>query len=555
MTGVLRSAVRAGAFVRKEFAEALRQPRLLVTLVLGPFAILVVFGAGLRTADPPFQTLFVAPPEHELAEEVSEFAREQAGRLTVEGVVQDEAAALRQLETGAVDLVVVFPSGVDEKVRANEQGMITMYHNQLDPIEEQAIQLYMLHAVDEINQQVLASVIAEGQEDSEELRDRVTTARERLGSAREAADRGDDGQAAVELAQLRSESAALLLAAGPAAAVMEGVRDQPGAGGNEDDDSLHEVVTRFAQRVEDVDDPDDLDEDGDELDADLEEMETRLAEFESISPEILVAPFGGQVARLAGDAVDLDDFYASAVVVVLLQHMLITLVALSLVRETELGTPELYRVAPLRIGELALGKQVAHIGMGVVVAAVLVLALVFALGVPMLGSWLMLSATLLALLLASAGLGLCVAAVSRSDSQAVQYTMLLLLATIFFSGFTLSLERFIPEVSWVGLVLPATSTRQDTPRSSRHPENSWPTCDSNPTAPRAPRIRSSRDRSRGPSWISRRAEAREGTADCIRLPAGSAHSEGPRCSCTSSSCRSPPSPSAASRTHDRSRPA
>ena len=61
-----------------------------------------------------------------------------------------------------------------------------------------------------------------------------------------------------------------------------------------------------------------------------------------------------------------------------------------------------------------------------------------------------------AVLLASAGLGFCVAAVSPTDAQAVQYTMLLLLATIFLSGLVLSLERFVPQIRWVALALPPT---------------------------------------------------------------------------------------------------
>jgi ABC-2 type transport system permease protein len=39
----------------------------------------------------------------------------------------------------------------------------------------------------------------------------------------------------------------------------------------------------------------------------------------------------------------------------------------------------------------------------------------------------------------------------------VQYAMLVLLASIFFSGFLLSLERFRPLLVWVARLLPVTS--------------------------------------------------------------------------------------------------
>lgn len=449
MRTLFATAIRTLAFVRKEIAEVLRQPRLLVTLVAAPFLILLIFGAGLRDVDPPVRTVFVSPEDQELAGEVVEFAQTQRERLIVEGVTDDEAQALARLRAGDVGLVVVFPAEVAETVREDEQAVITLYHNQMDPIESQAIFLYMQEAVSQINQQVLGTVIAESQTDSEELEERVATARERTQRARTAVDR-DDPSAMLEISRLRADTAALVLAAGPAAAALDGVV------ASEDDESLHGAVGSFNERVEGIEDPDDFEREADDLDRDLAAMESALTEFRSLSPEVLVAPFRGELVRVVGGDVSLSDFYAPAVVVVLLQHLLVTFVALSIVREAELGTSELYRVAPLRTGELVTGKYVAHMIIAAVVAVALVLALVLGLGVPMQGNWLMLVFVLLAVLFASSGLGFCIAGVSRSDSQAVQYTMLVLLATIFFSGFTLSLDRFVRPFDWIGYLLPAT---------------------------------------------------------------------------------------------------
>ena len=36
--------IRISSFVRKEMAEILRQPKLVATLILGPFLILLIFG-------------------------------------------------------------------------------------------------------------------------------------------------------------------------------------------------------------------------------------------------------------------------------------------------------------------------------------------------------------------------------------------------------------------------------------------------------------------------------------------------------------------------------
>jgi ABC-2 type transport system permease protein len=57
---------------------------------------------------------------------------------------------------------------------------------------------------------------------------------------------------------------------------------------------------------------------------------------------------------------------------------------------------------------------------------------------------------------ASLGLGFLISAVSRSESQAVQLSMIALLGSVFFSGFFLPLENFIPYVRGVAYVLPVT---------------------------------------------------------------------------------------------------
>jgi ABC-2 type transport system permease protein len=73
------------------------------------------------------------------------------------------------------------------------------------------------------------------------------------------------------------------------------------------------------------------------------------------------------------------------------------------------------------------------------------------------GDWWSLAGALGALLFASIALGLVVALLANTDSQAVQYAMLVLIATIFLSGFLLSLERFVPTVQSAAWLLPASS--------------------------------------------------------------------------------------------------
>jgi ABC-2 type transport system permease protein len=60
------------------------------------------------------------------------------------------------------------------------------------------------------------------------------------------------------------------------------------------------------------------------------------------------------------------------------------------------------------------------------------------------------------LLLASLGLGLVIATISDSERQAVQLSLLVLLASVFFSGFVLSIDEFTPAVRAIAYALPVT---------------------------------------------------------------------------------------------------
>jgi len=61
------------------------------------------------------------------------------------------------------------------------------------------------------------------------------------------------------------------------------------------------------------------------------------------------------------------------------------------------------------------------------------------------------------LVLASLGLGMLIALVSDSERQTVQLSLLVLLASIFFSGFVLPLTEFSPPVQALARAIPVTN--------------------------------------------------------------------------------------------------
>jgi ABC-2 type transport system permease protein len=170
-----------------------------------------------------------------------------------------------------------------------------------------------------------------------------------------------------------------------------------------------------------------------------------------------VRPFLSEVNPLHVEEMDPTAFYSPGVLVVIIQHLAVTFGALSIVRERNLGITELFKVSPLRMSHIVIGKVIGYFILAGAIGAVTAALVVFAFGVPMLGSWAWLAGVIAILIVASLGLGFVIAAVSTSDAQAVQFSMLALLFTIFFSGFVISLERLVSFVRPIAYAVPATA--------------------------------------------------------------------------------------------------
>jgi ABC-2 type transport system permease protein len=134
----------------------------------------------------------------------------------------------------------------------------------------------------------------------------------------------------------------------------------------------------------------------------------------------------------------------------------VTLVALSIVRERASGAIDRFRSSPMRATEVVAGKVVAFGLLGSFIAAISTWLLVSGLGVPMLGTAAAVALVIGMLLLASLGLGLLISVVSDSERQAVQLSLLTLLASMFFSGFVLRISEFQPAIQVAASALPVT---------------------------------------------------------------------------------------------------
>jgi ABC-2 type transport system permease protein len=179
-------------------------------------------------------------------------------------------------------------------------------------------------------------------------------------------------------------------------------------------------------------------------------------ELTQIPPEVVASPTTVAVTNVAPSEPSVVGFAAPAALALMLQHMGVTLTALLFVRERHGGVMELFRISPVNSFELTLGK---YLGMGlvsIVIAVISFVLLVGVLGVPMLGSPWLIAGVIGLIIFASLGIGLLISVVSDSERQAVQLALLLLLASVFFSGFVLPVHEFREGVQIAAYALPVT---------------------------------------------------------------------------------------------------
>ncbi len=175
-----------------------------------------------------------------------------------------------------------------------------------------------------------------------------------------------------------------------------------------------------------------------------------------IPPAVVAAPTRADPRNLAPVSPSVVAFFAPAVLALVLQHMGVTLTALSLVRERLSGAMDIFRVAPVRALEILVGKYLAYAFFNLSIAAAICFLLVGVLHVPMLSAPADVAIVVGLLSFASLGLGLLISTLVDSERGAVQLSMLVLLASVFFSGFVLPLDQFITPLRIAAYSLPVT---------------------------------------------------------------------------------------------------
>ncbi len=149
----MRSLTRSLAFLRKELVSVWRQPRLIATLVLGPFLILFLFGLGYQELPEPFRTVVVAEQDGSaIGVDAAELDEAFGEGIDVVEVTDDLDSARQSLVSGEIDLVLVAPEDGLEALERGEQATFSILHAEIDPVMTGSIDLLARLSVNQINQ-------------------------------------------------------------------------------------------------------------------------------------------------------------------------------------------------------------------------------------------------------------------------------------------------------------------------------------------------------------------------------------------------------------------
>jgi len=271
---------------------------------------------------------------------------------------------------------------------------------------------------------------------------------------------GNSDKAAQDIVTLAEDFQAINLALTSSLATFEGVQSMSDEEASENPfDNLLKAEQIMLQLEEFDSDKGDYSTEIEQvatLENELGLVEEFLSQFTTVDSTVLARPFSGKTVTVLTVTFGPIDFYVPGVISLLLQHIAITLAALAIVRERVGGSIELFRAAPINAFETLLGKTISFMILAGFLAVVLTGLVIVGLKVPMLGTWFAYAAVILALLYTSLAMGFAISTISETDSQAVQYSMIVLLASIFFSGFFIALYHLLAGVHIVSWLLPAT---------------------------------------------------------------------------------------------------
>ncbi len=143
------------------------------------------------------------------------------------------------------------------------------------------------------------------------------------------------------------------------------------------------------------------------------------------------------------------NYFIPGVVVNIITLVTLSLTAMAIVREKEIGTMEQLMVTPIRPVELILGKTLPFVFVGYWDLVLVTSAALLIFHVPFNGSFLLLLFAALVFLLTTLGAGLFISTISRTQQQAMMATTLFFQPFFMLSGFSFPIRNMPEGVQWL----------------------------------------------------------------------------------------------------------
>src|SRR6476660_6899283 len=149
------------------------------------------------------------------------------------------------------------------------------------------------------------------------------------------------------------------------------------------------------------------------------------------------------------------DYVVPGVIGLILQLITVTLMACTLAREREAGTLFQLMVTALRRREIVLGKVLPYLAISIVLILFIILLTAWHFQVQF-NDWGALALICFLFLLCSFGLGLLISAISRTQTQAIQFSVFFLLPVFVLSGAFAPLEQLPLAIRYISELFPLT---------------------------------------------------------------------------------------------------
>ena len=276
---MFKPIIRVSSFISKEIREILRQPWLVVRLILGPFLILLLVGVGYTNQPRQLRAMFVVPAsEPDVPAQIEAYATSLGPQLQYMGQTVSEEEALTRLRIGQVDLVVVFPERAYETVQSGSQAVLHLYHNEIDPTQAAYVDQLGRVYVAEINRRILMLFAQEAKEESATAKTDLQDARAAANSARAAAQAGNTEAARTELQRANSSMDRASALLGASALLLGGLGQGLGADPDTDAPAGGEPGEQATVDVRSA-----------QAEADLDNLDAQLARVDGVPADVMVA--------------------------------------------------------------------------------------------------------------------------------------------------------------------------------------------------------------------------------------------------------------------------